>query len=334
MGTPVPNRQIETTSAWSSEVKTYTLSPEEISRRYGPPRPRREDNPFRSKLMQAIKVSKSPEEAAELLGMTVGHFKQYLGGNNIFTKWDKPKEEVEAVKLSQDNEANTQSRSDLLREKMTKEQYQNFKNEGLNDRQVLARIGLSNYNSWLIHLSILKKEWGLSGLKGNQPKTKDEQLLEKQAAEAIGTFLERVGTLLTFARVNNICSDTIERDQHLHDDDDEIEWATPFKTTENPVVRIHGKGVSLNAHAIKEMVGITSVMVGVSKKGLLIFRRGEGPGCYAVGINESKIAKGSSAKIGGGALVKFLTERGVNPGKYPLVRNEEKDQWEAEVITL
>lgn len=68
------------------------MTPEEMAR-YGPPKPRAEDNPFRSRLIQAIKVSKSPEEAAELLGMTVGKLNQYLGANGIHPRWDKRKED-------------------------------------------------------------------------------------------------------------------------------------------------------------------------------------------------------------------------------------------------
>lgn len=81
------------------------MTPEEIAQ-YGPPRPRLEGNKFHARIVQALKMSRSPEEAAELLGMTVGKLKQYMGANGVHYRWPKIKaeevsEDMKAVHMSE-----------------------------------------------------------------------------------------------------------------------------------------------------------------------------------------------------------------------------------------
>ncbi len=55
------------------------------------------------------------------------------------------------------------SRLDILREQLSKDQYQAFKDGGLSDREVLRKLGIANM-SWLGVMKCLKKEWGISGM--------------------------------------------------------------------------------------------------------------------------------------------------------------------------
>lgn len=193
MGTPVPNLNIEKSSTQSSEVKTYKLTPEEIAKRYGPPRPRQEDDPLRAKIMQAIKVSNSPEEAAKLLDITVGRLKQYLGSNGIFPRWakkpDKENEDMNTATQMTEAEAKEKlppeildnltpekympenmptngdgqespeepkpkTRIEVAREKLSKEKYLELKELGKSDQQVRILYKIATDT-----LIALKREW-------------------------------------------------------------------------------------------------------------------------------------------------------------------------------
>lgn len=94
LGCRLPFESVAVGDGYASAGKcdSRQMTPEERAR-YGPPKPRAEENPFRSRFRQAIKVSKSPEQAAELLGMTVGRLNQYLGANGLHPRWDKRKED-------------------------------------------------------------------------------------------------------------------------------------------------------------------------------------------------------------------------------------------------
>lgn len=193
MGTPVPNLKIENSSTWSSEVTTYKLTPEEIAKRYGSPRPRKDDNHFHAKVIQAIKVSDSPEEAAELLDITVVRLKQYLGSKKIFPKWtQKPMKEAEnmppAIQMTEaeakeklppeilDNlipekympenmptngddqespeKSKPKTRIEVAREKLSKEKYLELKELGKSDQQVRVLYKIATDT-----LIALKREW-------------------------------------------------------------------------------------------------------------------------------------------------------------------------------
>lgn len=159
------------------------------------------------------------------------------------------------------------------------------------------------------------------------------------AAEPVGLFLSRLGSALTYdmAKVLGPDFDTSElKTEASHantedDEDDEVIWATSHRPiNQDATIRVHEKGASLNSHALREMAGIKTVNVGVTKKGVIVVQRGVGPGTYIIGQTDFPGSKGSSAKIGGGSLGKFLASHGVKPGKYALVRNETKDRWEAD----
>lgn len=365
MGTPVPNHKIEQRATVSTEVKTYQLTPEELAK-YGPVQPRGADNKFHARVCQAVKVSDNPEQAADLLGITVGKLKQYLGKSSIFPRWEKPETEDGTMLRS------NSSRLDELREKLSKEQYLAFKESKLSDQVILKKLGYDSL-SWLAPLTTLKKEWGVGGLRVCDPETMtvEEYAEKKPAAEAIGIFLSTLGGILALeqsfgvpsadqiaeelvtihaaesveiflrqlgsALASNVLYNAEEWEEKFHqqageEDDDVISWATSRRPiNRDATIRVHEKGASLNSHALREMVGITAVNVGVTKNGLLVVQRGSGPGAYLISRKGSPESKGSSAKIGGGSLGKFLREHGVKPGKYVLIRNEKKDRWEADV---
>lgn len=337
MGTPVPNYEIEKAAEIKSDVKTYHMTPEEIAAKYGPPVHRKENNQFHAQVIQAVKVSDSPEQAADLLNISVGRLNQYLGSREIYPNWGK-KPETEADDVLRSNK----SRIEELKEKLSKAQYLAFKESKLSDRVILKKIGYDDL-SWLAPLSSLKKEWGLSGMKVIPdkdliyPGEKSDDLI---SASAIAQFLGKLGEALA-CNVRNTLDKTLEREEELYkslspygdyEDDEVIAWATSRKpVNQTATIRVHEKGAALNSHALREMAGIKAVNVGITKKGILVIQQGSGPGTYTIGKTDSPESKGSSAKIGGGSLAKFLVNHGVKPGKYPLVRNEAKDRWEADV---
>ena len=365
MGTPVPNLKIERIAPVNNEVNTYTLTPEELAK-YGPVAYRKtEDNRFHARVIQAIKVSDSPERAAELLGTSVGKLKQYLGSREIYPNWAK--KDGDDMRTAAHN-GSVSKRFEMLKTGLSKEEYISNKNAGLSDRLILKTLGFDRH-SYTNALTKLKKEWGLDGFSLKKPQETPfypgEKAAELKAAEAIGAFLSNVGSIIspTFippidaaesigvflgrlgsaltydtAKVLGPDFDTselkTEASQAKAEDteDDEVIWATSHRPiNQDATIRVHEKGASLNSHALREMAGIKTVNVGVTKKGIIVVQRGVGPGTYVIGRTDSPESKGSSAKIGGGSLGKFLASHGIKPGKYFLVRNETKDRWEADV---
>lgn len=331
------------------------MTPEEIAQ-YGPPRPRLEGNKFHARIVQALKVSDTPEEAAELLGMTVGKLKQYMGANGVHYRWPKIKaeevsEDMKAVHMSEaeaveklppavlerikndqipgesdqnsvlsDHKAEGQvppaqkakpkTRLRTLMEKLTKEQYLAMKAEGLSDAKILRKAGVGQ---WLDVLSIVKKKWGLEGvgLKKQPPKKETLPAMEVNSGTVPGEDARQPG-------------------QEAENNDDVI-WAVPFKNaTGQAYVRVHGKGVSINSHAMHLLKGVKYVRVG-AKGGLIIIMplvRNE-EGGYSIGYSEGNKKKSFSAKIGGASLSRFMTSHGFSPGKYKLVHNDARGWWEA-----
>jgi hypothetical protein len=83
--------------AVSGKVREYKLSPEEVVRRYGPVNPRREGSPYHARIIQAIKASHTPEEAADLLNVTAVNLKRHLWKMGINPQWNKEAEDVETA---------------------------------------------------------------------------------------------------------------------------------------------------------------------------------------------------------------------------------------------
>lgn len=331
MGTPIPNSKIEQQTQVNNEVTTYFLTKEEIAARYGPPVPRDDSsNPYHERVIEAVKCCETLEEAAEMIGTTPSQLNHYLGVRNIFPKWaNKSAEEVD--EMSDIKAAPVKSRADVLRTHITKEEYIHFKNKNLSDRAILKKVSLDDVR-WLPALTTLKKDWGLAGFKAGIPETMTEAQYQeqKQAAEAIGAFLERLGLNLKFPLIRCKPFSSVEIEPRNDTGDDDIEWAVPFKPVDKrAIISITAKSLILNSQAQADMVGVTNVRVGVSR-GKLVIKPCEDKSSYTLSRNETSKIKGSSAKIGGGSLVKFLLQRGLKIGKYPLVKNDDKNWWEAE----
>ncbi|HBV97755.1 MAG: hypothetical protein JL50_03065 [Peptococcaceae bacterium BICA1-7] len=338
MSEPIYNRKTEQAATVTSKLTTYTLSPEELAR-YGPVAPRKKNNnQFHARVMNAIKVSGSPEEAAELLNITVNSLKQYLGARNIFPRWGVNTEEVADMVRP---ESVPGGRLEFLKTKLTKDLYLAYKEKKLSDPEILKKVAI-NKPSWIATLTALKKEWGLSGLNLKAPETMttgtDQDM--KRATEAVGVFLGQLGLAFKkgvdlgpgpdYTAMQTGDGKLISITQNDTDTDDEVEWATPFKPVDKrPILTVNAKHMCINTSAQKELEGVDAVLVGVSKRGVLVIREDSGPNTYKVSRNEKYIEKGSSAKIGGGTLIKFLKSRGVQLGKYVLMRNEVRGWWEA-----
>jgi hypothetical protein len=346
LGTPVPIKEREMAATWSSEVKPSKMTPEEIAARYGPPKPRKEDNPFHVRVLLAVKVSDSAEEAADLLNITVGQLNVYLGRNNIHPRWTKKKEEpekeAEAVEALQ--EAAGKSRIEILREKLTKERYLAAKAEKKSDRVILKKLGMIA-PSWLTALTSLKKEWGVDGLSVRKPEiTMDAYQEEKRAAEAVGAFLKDLGKWLKCPAEVKRPPDEIANVEAYEavssflmrvfpprppEEPEEINWATPFKNVNGEAyIRVYDKGVTINSFALAQMEGIRYVKVGaVRGKVVIMPTEKHDPERFTIGRSTSG-RQACSAKIGGGALTLFLAKNGIKQGKYPLVKSD-KGYWEA-----
>lgn len=194
------------------------------------------------------------------------------------------------------------TRYEIDKEKISKEEYFKLIAQGKTDKQIISELDIRQDIFYRI-----KKEWGLVGK----------------------------GKVVPPDNMSPVSTDQVEPSPAVKvvTEEPEVEWAVPFKPIDKkPVVRVSDKGISINSYALKEMSNIRFVKVGVIKTGLLVIQKGDGPGCYTIGINETKKAKGCSAKIGGGSLAKFLADRDIKPGRYLLVHNKTKDRWEAEVL--
>lgn len=353
MGTPIPIKERELAATVSSPVIPYTLTPEEIAARYGPPNPRKEDNPFHARIVQAVKGSDSLEEAAGLLNISVGQLNQYIGRSNIPVKWDKkPEKEAETVEIATEIQKTEKkkTRLQIAREKLTREQYLAMKKQGLSDADVLKKAGLKGYFDVL---SILKNQWGVQGLGlRKQPTvTLEKYQEEKRAAEAIGVFLKDLGDLIRrpYLMPIDVTYAVEALEVFLVDlgtaikkapcvevrDDDEILWATPFKSgAGQATLRVHDKGVTVNTHALTELENIKHIRIGVRRGNIIVAPTTEkDPQHYTLGQSAKKRDKSSGAKIGGAVLVNFLARNGIKPGKYNMIKNQAKGWWEAEVAS-
>lgn len=361
MGTPVPNSRIEQQAAEvNNEVITYILTPEEVAARYGPPSPRTEDSPFHARVMQAVKISCSAEEAAGFLKIPVGQLKQYLGRRNIFPDWKIDTEEAENQVKNVDPETKVKgSRLDVLRGLLTKEQYMAFKDkQKLSDWKILKQLGMDT--SSLPTLTKLKKEWGLNGvnIRRAETVTMDEYMEGQRAAEALGVFLGDLGFLMSVNAAypsNDEISDVrayeavsvflrdlwvqlalneLIRPSAPEINDDDVAWATPFKAgVGRATLRVHDKGVTVNSHALTELGATKHIRIGVKRGAIIVMPTDEtDPQRYTVGKSGKSREKSSSAKIGGGVLVDFLAKNGVKPGKYDMLKNQAKGWWEAETL--
>lgn len=81
--------------AGAGPVKTYTLSPEEIAAKYGPPKPRiirgYDAHITRGSIIRAIEASETYDEAAELLGWDVNRLKREIRFQGIKPKLKEAK---------------------------------------------------------------------------------------------------------------------------------------------------------------------------------------------------------------------------------------------------
>jgi hypothetical protein len=208
---PFENPSVGDGYARSGDVKTYYLSTDEILKRYGPinTQPERLSH-FGSQIKQAIKISRSLEEAADLLNITAVNLKRHLWKMGINPQWNKEAEEVEEMaeyttpaepeinpaveQLVEPEEEQAvgpeeqvpeaagpekpKTKLELALELLPKETYLELKAQGLTDREICKRHGLEEKNFWR-----LKEVWGTRGIVFNKPKTRIEIAREKLSKE-------------------------------------------------------------------------------------------------------------------------------------------------------
>lgn len=185
------------------------------------------------------------------------------------------------------------TRLERAREKISKEQYIDLKNEGLSDTKILEQVGLG---SWSDVLTALKKEWGLEGFN-----------LRKMAREP---------------SINTESEATPNKNQEPTECE-EIEFAIPSQPAGVPLLRIHDSGISLNACAVTHFKDVKYLRIGVLNKIIVLVPSMDRVGCYICRMH------GSTIKIGGSGLTRFFTERGLRQGKYSIKHNPEKNRWES-----
>jgi len=170
--------------AASGEIKVYRLTPEEVARRYGPPVPRRTDNFIPTgKIVEAASACENPEEAAEMLGISVRRLKWEIGSRGIKVEYGVENhldgDEIEQEQKPEKKLTNLQT----LRAALSKEKYLSYKQAGLTDKEIGGMFGLKHIADYF---HILRREWGIFDVaKGVEDvaATRREQILEKLTRE-------------------------------------------------------------------------------------------------------------------------------------------------------
>jgi len=197
--------------AGSGPVTTYYMNPEEVKRLYGPTKPRK-INPWHQLVLEAVRISNSPDEAAEILKISTTQLNRYLGAKNIYPRWgkreadnvgpfetyeDNRREETAAVVTGpvQDSapvlpEERTQcgigpatfiiehkTKMELAMERISKEKYLELKHHGLTDREICEQYDIDPKNMF----PRIKNKWG--PLEIPKPKTRLEIAREKLSVE-------------------------------------------------------------------------------------------------------------------------------------------------------
>lgn len=298
--------------------------------RYGPAIPRGEYDRMDARICQACKTSKNVEEAAELLNISVVNLKRRIGVMGIKPRWAKKQEGAETVEEIQvyDNpvlpdttgqvaqEAKRKTRLEIAREKLAPEEYQRLREQGLSEKKIYTQFGIAPDTFYR-----LKREWG--SVEGKAAPTAPTEKPEL-AAEPV----TKVADSVTNQPKNDHKPPEIVPKAAETDQDDDIDWAKPFKTVGRvPAFRLSDKGLSFNSFALASMIGVKHLKIGVSKAGIVVVMPATGPeDAYTIGRNSKREEKSCSAKVGGGTLVRFLESRGIKQGRYLMIKNG--DRWE------
>jgi transposase-like protein len=201
---PFENPAVGDGYAGAGPVIVRQMTPEERAR-YGPAKPCRDDSAVRARLLEAVKISDSPEEAADLLNITVAQLNRYLAFRGIRPRWGgmrevenvetietygaetteappapekickQPEEPVHATPQEQGEPAQ-KTKLELALERLPKEKYVELKNQGLTDGEICRRYDIDEKTT----LYRMKKKWGL--LKKTGP-TRLQALKEKLTKE-------------------------------------------------------------------------------------------------------------------------------------------------------
>lgn len=95
-----------------------------------------------------------------------------------------------------------------------------------------------------------------------------------------------------------------------------IAWAKPLRWgTLGSVLKIYEDRLSISSAAVKTLKPARYVKIGVLKDGGLVIAPTDNP-------EEGYKLAPKRSQIGGGALIRFLKNHGINTGKYPLKKNE------------
>jgi len=158
---------------WPGGVNTYTLTPEEIAARYGPPvaRSHQHDSYGAARIKEVISTCETPEEAALELKLNVLRIKQLATRLNIDAPWKRQTKEPEegeinldvldAIKAKQND--SVRGMADDFEKLIPKEKYLKLKALGHSDSKILKDAGLPFPNG-KHHLTRAKMAWGVAGM--------------------------------------------------------------------------------------------------------------------------------------------------------------------------
>ncbi|MCL6557395.1 MAG: hypothetical protein K6U74_01090 [Firmicutes bacterium] len=230
---------------------------------------------------------------------------------------------------------------DQIREKLTREQYIEYKEQGISDSDILMKIGMLKNSGAAQELIKLKKEWGLSGAFGKYgklgvaapKKTTQQNTSEPEALESTEN-VEIYPPVSENSVGNGIDAESnypqATDNSSAPDDDDEIIFrAVPRKPIKDVAfLTLGNKGFSLNMCAYRMLEGTRHISIGVTKSGKIAIMPHD-QHFHEVTYEIGKIGnKTSSIKVGGGSLSRQLFNAGVKEGRYRLARNESKGWWE------
>ncbi|RJQ25548.1 MAG: hypothetical protein C4589_11160 [Peptococcaceae bacterium] len=206
--------------AGAGPVITYWMSPEEIAARYGvPPTKSGARKPvfFNWKRKKKIKKEDKMEITVERNETAVldENYEVLRNASQTGPEGAQPPERPKTQR-------------EILEEKLTKESYLQYKQEGLSDDAVLIKLGLPTM--WRSSLTKLKVEWGLLGMKINTP------IPVAAAAGAVREKDEPATARMTIAQA-------LELRDELGDDINDLEYLLQ-----------QAEGVSLSPRLVKMLI--------------------------------------------------------------------------------
>lgn len=190
-----------------------------------------------------------------------------------------------------------------ITQKITQEIYREMKSHGMLDRDIMRAFGLS-----VQQLQTLKQQWGIS---------------KEETNKNAPVSAENAGQVQKHSDENKTaCTALAPREKAVSDQ--QIDWCVPvINRVAYPALSITASGVRLNSAAGKMFHGIAWVKIGVRDKRVIIAPTGK------EGFQVKYDHDGASVKLGGENLVKQLAQRGIQPGRYRLVKNDWAGWWEA-----